>query len=65
MDIWTAFDQVSEFFQTFSPFAFNTWLTFFDPDYDGILSYWPFFLAAALFIFFGLLKGIINLINDL
>lgn len=65
MDIWTAFDQMSEFLQTFTPELFSALENFFAPESDGILTYWPFFLAAALFIFFCIVKGIINLINDL
>lgn len=65
MDIWTAFDQMTDFLQIFTPNIFDILENFFSFETDGILSYWPFFLSVALFIFFCIVKGIINLLNDL
>lgn len=67
MDIWVAFDNLADFYLQFTDFLFSPlkFFGFFDIDSGGIMGFWPFLVVSCVFIIFLVLKGIVNLINDL
>lgn len=67
MDIWVAFDNLADFYLTFTDWLFSPlkFYGLFDIDSGGLLGFWPFFVVTAIFIVFLILKGIVRLISDL
>jgi len=65
MDIFEAHEMFSEFIIRFSSFLGTEFYHFWNPIYDGILAYWPFFTILAFAIVFYGIKRLIAVFNGL
>ena len=65
MDIWVAFDNLESFLSRFTQWFFYDFVSFFTADNEGIMIFWPFFIAFVIFIAFIIIRGIVNLISEL
>lgn len=65
MDIWEAHEYFSAFIQSFSQWLGTEFYRFWNPIYDGLLSYWPFFTILAFAIVFYGIKRLIAVFNGI
>lgn len=65
MDIWSAFDRLDSFLELFTDWLFGSFMEFFTVESEGILVFWPFFVALAIFLVFVIIRALVNFISEL